>query len=241
MPTAAALDVEWVFGYGSLIWNPEIDFEHAVLARLHGYHRSFCVRSTRYRGTDDQPGVVLGLDRGGSCVGVAYRLRPETRDEAIRMLYEREIPTWEDRVYQPVVAEVRLRSAGLVRALAFAADRDRPTYERLDDNEILRRLAECHGMRGANRDYAVNTWHALERHGVRDTRLARLVQRLMNIADPTVADPMIADTTTAGTTIANAKVSDAHPANGIAGSKAPNRKTADPKAPHPSAAQQVPV
>ncbi len=189
---AAALDVEWVFGYGSLIWNPEIDFEQAELARLHGYHRSFCVRSTRYRGTDDQPGVVLGLDRGGSCVGVAYRLRPETRDEAIRMLYDREIPTWEDRVYQPVVAEVRLRSTQLVRALAFAADRDRPTYERLDDDEILRRLAGCRGMRGANREYALNTWHALERHGVRDTRLARLVQRLMKTADTQVAEPAIA-------------------------------------------------
>lgn len=189
---AAALDVEWVFGYGSLIWNPEIDFEQAELARLHGYHRSFCVRSTRYRGTDDQPGVVLGLDRGGSCVGVAYRLRPETRDEAIRMLYEREIPTWEDRVYQPVVAEVRVRGTRLVRALAFAADRDRPTYERLDDDEILRRLAGCHGMRGANREYALNTWHALERHGVRDSRLARLVQRLMKLADSQAAEPAIA-------------------------------------------------
>ncbi|MCO5099517.1 MAG: gamma-glutamylcyclotransferase [Burkholderiaceae bacterium] len=174
-----AFDVDWVFGYGSLIWNPEIDYEQASLARLHGWHRSFCVSSTRYRGTEDEPGVVLGLDRGGSCVGIAYRLRWESRDEAIRQLHEREIPDWEARVYRALVAEVRLGDGSTVPALTFAADRSRPSYARLSDDEIVRRLQRCCGRRGANLEYAINTWRALEAHGVHDVRLARLVRRLL--------------------------------------------------------------
>jgi cation transport protein ChaC len=178
-----AFDVDWVFGYGSLIWNPEIEFEQAALARLHGWHRSFCVSSTRYRGTADEPGVVLGLDRGGSCVGIAYRLRDESREDAIRHLYEREIPDWETRVYRALVAEVRLGDGSSVRALTFAADRARPSYARLSDDEIVRRLQLCCGRRGANLEYALNTWRALEAHGVRDARLGRLVRRLLRDAD----------------------------------------------------------
>ena len=179
MDSSSAFDVDWVFGYGSLIWNPEIEFEQAELARLHGWHRSFCVSSTRYRGTADEPGVVLGLDRGGSCVGVAYRLRFESREDALRQLHEREIPSWDSRVYRPVVAEVRLSDERSVRALTFAADRERPTYARLSDEEILRRLQICRGARGANREYAINTLRALEAHGVHDARLTRLVRRLL--------------------------------------------------------------
>jgi cation transport regulator ChaC len=85
------LFADWVFGYGSLIWNPEVDFNRSELGRVHGYHRAFCIRSTRYRGTPEQPGVVLGLERGGSCVGVAYRLRHDTRRHSIERLYEREM------------------------------------------------------------------------------------------------------------------------------------------------------
>lgn len=179
MRSTLVFDVDWIFGYGSLVWNPEIEFEQAQLARLHGWHRSFCVNSTRYRGTADEPGVVLGLDRGGSCVGIAYRLRFESREDSIRQLYEREIPDWEARVYRPLVAEVRLDGNRTVRALTFAADRTRPTYARLPEEEVLRRLQLCRGHRGANREYAVNTWRALESRGVRDARLARLVQRLL--------------------------------------------------------------
>lgn len=175
----ASVVAEWVFGYGSLVWNPEIDYECAEVARVHGYHRAFCVRSTRYRGTPAQPGLVLGLDRGGSCVGVAYRLTADTRAEAIRRLYDREIPDWHERVYLPVVVETRLAGGARVNALTFAADRDRPAYQRLDDDEILERLGCCAGQRGANRDYAINTWRALAARGVRDARLERIARRLL--------------------------------------------------------------
>ena len=176
------VSTDWVFGYGSLIWNPEFEFERAALARAHGYHRAFCIRSTRYRGTPEQPGLVLGLDRGGSCVGMAYRLQAETRDEAIERLFQREIPDPATRVYLPRLIEVRLQDGSRVLALTFLADRSRPSYVRLHDAEILERLTGCHGQRGANRDYALSTWKALEAYGVRDLALARLAARLGQVS-----------------------------------------------------------
>ncbi len=168
---------DWVFGYGSLIWNPEIDFDHAVLARVHGYHRAFCIRSTRYRGTPSRPGVVLGLDRGGSCVGVAMRLNHPKRRESIARLYDREML---NSVYTPSLVAVTLRNGAQIRALSFVADRSSPAYERLSEMQIVARLRDSSGRRGANRDYAINTLHALQERGVHDARLARLVHRLLS-------------------------------------------------------------
>ena len=173
---------DWVFGYGSLIWNPEIDFERAELARVHGWHRSFCIGSARYRGTPERPGVVLGLDRGGSCIGVAYRLRASTRLAALERIFQREMPAWDDRVYRPMVVEVRLAGSRRVDALTFVADRGRPAYARLSDDEILARLTGCCGQRGPNSEYAINTWRALEERGVHDARLARIARRLLGAA-----------------------------------------------------------
>jgi cation transport protein ChaC len=176
---------DWVFGYGSLIWNPEFEFDRADLARAHGYHRAFCIRSTRYRGTPEQPGLVLGLDRGGSCVGVAYRLPPASRKQAIELLFEREIPDPAARVYLPKIIEIRLRDASRVQALTFLADRSQPSYQRLDEAQIVQRLTGCHGQRGANRDYALSTWKALQAHGVHDVSLTRLAALL----DPVRLEP----------------------------------------------------
>jgi cation transport protein ChaC len=176
--TPADVDTDWVFGYGSLIWNPEFEFERADLATAYGYHRAFCVRSTRYRGTPQRPGVVLGLDRGGSCVGVAYRLSAASRDAAIGRLFQREIPDPANRIYLPRIITVRLSDRTEVRALTFVADRERPSYHRLSTEEILDRLTGSAGQRGANRDYAVNTLEALHARGVRDARLSKLVQML---------------------------------------------------------------
>ncbi len=178
---------DWVFGYGSLIWNPEFEFDRADLARAHGYHRSFCILSTRYRGTPQQPGLVLGLDRGGSCVGMAYRLPPATRERAIARLFEREIPDPGARVYLPRVIEIRLHDASRVQALTFLADRAQPSYQRLDDAQIVERLSGCHGQRGANRDYALSTLKALQAHGVHDVALTRLAALLSQLSQDCAA------------------------------------------------------
>lgn len=169
---------DWVFGYGSLIWNPEVGYEQAELARVHGYHRAFCISSTHYRGTVESPGVVLGLDRGGSCIGVAFRLHHATRRDAIERLYAREML---GDVYTPTLATVTLRDSRRVRALTFVANRASSLYQSLPEAEILRRLRACVGQRGANHEYALNTWHALQDRGVHDARLARLAHQLISV------------------------------------------------------------
>lgn len=166
---------DWVFGYGSLIWSPEIDYDRAELGRLHGFHRAFCIRSTRFRGTPQNPGVVLGLDRGGSCTGVAYRLRSDERHTAIERLYEREM---RNRVYSPSVVSVQLDTGERIEALTFVANRASEAYQRLEETELLRRLTGCCGERGPNVDYLVNTFRSLSERGVHDSMLARLVGRL---------------------------------------------------------------
>lgn len=169
------LMADWIFGYGSLIWNPEVDFSHSALGRVHGYHRSFCIHSTLYRGTPDEPGVVLGLMRGGSCVGVAFRLADATRRDSIERLYAREML---NSVYVPTLAMVKLSDGRQVRALTFVANPASASFRRLTEAEILTRLARARGQRGLNSDYAINTHQSLRERGVHDTRLSRLVARL---------------------------------------------------------------
>ena len=171
---AAEVSVDWVFAYGSLIWDPEIDYSRSELARLHGYHRAFCVRSSHYRGTPEQPGIVLGLDRGGSCTGMAFQLTAAQRARSIAKLFAREIPSATARVYLPRVVRVHLQSGLSVRALTFVADPSTGAYSKLSDGEIVARMARCRGIRGPNIDYLFNTVRALERYGVHDRMLARL-------------------------------------------------------------------
>lgn len=177
-PMHALTMADWVFGYGSLIWDPGFDFTEAHLARVHGYHRAFCIRSTRYRGTPDSPGVVLGLDRGGSCIGMVFRLKPGSRRRAIEGLYEREMT---GRVYVPKLLPVSLRSGREVRALTFVANRSSHAYERLHESEIVRRLSCCAGQRGENREYAIRTWRSLAERGVRCPHLGRVSHRLLQL------------------------------------------------------------
>lgn len=171
----AAVETDWVFGYGSLIWNPGFDFAESSLARIHGYHRSFCISSTRYRGTPEAPGVVLGLDRGGSCIGMAFKLRPQTRLAALQALFEREMT---GGVYVARVVAVCVGPHQREQALAFVANPCSAAYARLAEAEIVRRLSHCQGERGPNRDYALSTWRSLAERGVHCPHLNRLVPQL---------------------------------------------------------------
>ena len=166
----------WVFGYGSLMWRPGFPHLEARPARLCGAHRSLCVYSWVHRGTRERPGLVLGLDRGGTCRGLAFRVA-EAEAEAVRQyLREREQVT---SVYLERRRPIRLDDGSERHALAFLIDRAHPQYAgKLDAETQLRIVAGAHGASGANRDYVLNTAAHLEELGVHDERLAWLAQRL---------------------------------------------------------------
>jgi glutathione-specific gamma-glutamylcyclotransferase len=180
------LHANWVFAYGSLIWHPDFDYVERHLARVHGYHRAFCISSIRYRGTPEAPGVVLGLDRGGSCHGVAYRIHPGQEEEVVEALYQREMP---NHVYTPRMLPVRLPTGEVVQAITFVARRDHPSYLRLSRDEVLRRLSSCRGKRGHNREYAINTWHALREWGIEDAGLGVIARELEALGCVDEGDP----------------------------------------------------
>lgn len=171
----------WVFGYGSLIWHPDFAYAERHLVRVHGYHRAFCISSTLYRGTPEAPGIVLGLDRGGSCHGVVYRIQPGEELPVVEALYRREMP---HHVYTPRLLPVRLADGRRIEAIAFVARRDHPSYLRLSRDEIMRRLSSCRGGRGHNREYAINTWHALREWGIEDATLGAIARELESLDCP---------------------------------------------------------
>ena len=165
----------WVFGYGSLIWKPELAFDRRVTARVHGYHRRLCLWSRVNRGTPESPGLVAGLDRGGSCAGVAYRVpAPKVRSQ-LEQLWEREMFMGS---YAPRWLRCRLVDGTLEAALAFVVRQDASNYAgKLSEPDILEvfRRGSC-GRFGTSLEYLVNTVQSLHEHGLRDPHLERLVR-----------------------------------------------------------------
>jgi cation transport protein ChaC len=181
MPTQSFEDADedlWVFAYGSLMWRPGFDYAERASARLFGLHRALCVYSFVHRGTPEKPGLVLGLDRGGACRGIAYRVGRAARRSTIAYLRSREQVTmvyreaWRDVL---VVGEPERR----VRALVYVVDHGHPQYAgRLDLDAQLHFVRQGHGNSGANRDYVLATVGEIEAQGFRDTELHRLAERL---------------------------------------------------------------
>jgi glutathione-specific gamma-glutamylcyclotransferase len=168
----------WVFGYGSLMWRPGFDFVERVDAHLVGAHRALCVYSFVHRGTPERPGLVLGLDRGGSCHGVAFRVAASARGHTIAYLRAREQVT---AVYRESTRRVWLKNdpSRPVSALCYIVDRSHVQYAgRLPLAEQLHLVRQGHGQSGPNRDYVLATVAALEGMGLRETELHILAERL---------------------------------------------------------------
>lgn len=168
----------WVFAYGSLMWRPDFDYMERRPARLIGAHRALCVYSFVHRGTPERPGLVLGLDRGGNCRGIAYRVAADRRDDTIAYLRAREQVTM---VYRESWRAVWLDDdpQQTVHALCYIVDRGHRQYAgRLPLERQIHLVREGHGRSGANRDYVLDAVKEIERQGYRDTQLHVLAERL---------------------------------------------------------------
>jgi cation transport protein ChaC len=164
----------WVFGYGSLMWRPGFDHVERHAAWIEGYHRALCVYSHVHRGTPDKPGLVLGLDAGGSCRGVAFRVAPERKEETLAYLRARELVT---HVYHEVEAQVRLDDGRHIAALAYVVDQGHRQYAHgLDREETLRFVRQGVGQSGANADYVRATVEHMRELEVDDAELSWLAQ-----------------------------------------------------------------
>lgn len=168
----------WVFGYGSLMWRPGFTAEAAVPARLAGHHRALCVFSHVHRGTPDRPGLVLGLDVGGACRGVAFRVAPAAMADTLAYLRARELVT---NVYREVRRPVTLLdgTSRRVEAICYVVDRDHPQYAgKLARERLLALVRQGQGASGANRDYVIATHEHLADGGIHDPVLAWLASEL---------------------------------------------------------------
>lgn len=165
----------WVFAYGSLMWRPDFEPEEIRPARLAGWHRAMCILSTIYRGTPDNPGLVLGLDRGGSCLGRALKV-PAAQWPAVKAALDaRELVTG---VYIPRMVGVRLDDGRHVSAYAFVADRVHRQYWKGSVDEAAGLIRQGAGLSGAARDYLASTVDHLTRLGIGDGALHRLLRRV---------------------------------------------------------------
>jgi cation transport protein ChaC len=161
----------WVFAFGSLIWNPAFHHAERQVARVHGWHRRFCLWVRAGRGTPERPGLMLSLESGGSCAGVVYRLEPGTEHTELDVLWRREMFT---KSYRPVWVQAHTPD-GPVPAVAFAANRAHERYAPgLDAETVARHLAEAAGPLGRGCDYLFDTVAHLRQLGMRDRALETL-------------------------------------------------------------------
>jgi glutathione-specific gamma-glutamylcyclotransferase len=166
----------WVFGYGSLMWRPGFEHAEQMRAKISGYRRSLCIVSQVHRGTPEKSGLVLGLDRGGSCVGVAFRVDTGVWSDVIAYLRERELVT---NAYIERVLPVRLSDGRQIKALTYVVDRGHPQYAgSLHPEVAASRVVGRTGQSGSNEEYVFNTVEHLKALGIRDLWLesvARLI------------------------------------------------------------------
>ncbi len=174
----------WVFGYGSLMWSPGFRPAEQMPARVYGYHRSLCILSYQHRGTRSRPGLVVGLQPGGSCWGLVFRVPPARARNVLRTLWQREMVY---HVYRPRMLAARRKSGATVQALAFVADPKHPQFAgEMDIVRMARAVANSRGGRGPNIDYLRLTLAHMHQLGVPDPHLERvlaLANRFANVRD----------------------------------------------------------
>ena len=168
----------WVFAYGSLMWNPAFHFTESRTATVHGFHRRFCLDSRVGRGTREVPGLMLGLDRGGSCRGIVLRIAAAQVHEELDIIWSREMVA---DAYRPVWVQARTQ-AGTLPAIAFAIDESLPSYTgRLPLDEVARRIARASGPLGHCADYLAETVAHLEASGIHDRSLAKILRAVSEV------------------------------------------------------------
>jgi cation transport protein ChaC len=171
----------WIFGYGSLMWDPGFHHAEAHPALVHGYHRRFCVYSYSYRGTRARPGLVLGLDRGGACKGIVYRVPRRHADATLAYLWKREL---DGGVYRFKKLRARLARRA-VEAYSCVVDRAHPGYAaELSIEQTARLICQGVGKRGLCVHYLENTVRHIEALGLTDGALHRLAGVVRRMAPP---------------------------------------------------------
>ena len=167
----------WIFGYGSLMWKPGFEFMSQAQARIHGYHRSLCVYSFHHRGTEARPGLVLGLDRGGSCIGVAFQIEPSKWEATLAYLRAREQVSM---VYQEMTRNVEiLGHHQKIEAVTYVVDRTHAQYAgKLSHENLLKLVLQGEGGMGRCRDYVMNTLEHLRQVNIHDKMLEALSAEL---------------------------------------------------------------
>jgi cation transport protein ChaC len=168
----------WVFGYGSLIWNPAFRFDDRLIGKVYGWHRSFCLWTSLSRGCPQQPGLILGLDHGGVCAGVLYRIPAADVDKELKVLWQREMS---DGSYVPRWVYVST-ALGRIRAVTFTINRSHTRYAgKLAPAEVARVISRAEGKMGRCSDYLSNTVTSLKKMGILDHKLTALEKQVQGL------------------------------------------------------------
>ena len=166
----------YVFAYGSLLWNPTVEYEGQFLAKIYGFHRSFCMKTYLGRGSFDNPGLMLGLDKGGSCQGLAFKLKKSNAIKNIDILFQREMVT---AAYRPKLLKTKLANGKIVLSLAFTVDKKHKNFFEKKDVKIKgKMISKANGFLGSCREYFDNTLHSLSELNIIDNEMRSISRHL---------------------------------------------------------------